>query len=781
MKRWVVSLAIAVIACALVGPCLLSGQQSRSPKTSPKDTATIKPKWPRTFLGRGAKLVVCQPQIRSWRDFRTIRADTAVSIAPEGGKPVLGVISWRAHTMADVSANAVYVYDIRVVSARFPYLDSTQEAAMQRRVHQFYPKIRLTFELERMIAALEKANIPTNVVDVSVKPPTILVSNSSAILLTVEGKPILAPIQGMQLKYVVNTRWNLFYNGSEYYLLNGRTWLKSRVLSSGRKAARHLPAEMSRLPSGQGWDDVIRAVRTPSEESSAPKVFYTHTPAELIVFKGRPSYRKIRGTDLSYATNTDRNVFLYRKDHQVYILVSGRWFRAPGMQGPWVYAGKDLPADFTRIPLGHPYSMVLASVPGTQEANDAVLLALVPTTAIVNRAAAEAQVKVSYAGEPQFKPIEDTSLYYAVNTSDKVIRVGDLYYLCFEGVWFVSPTPMGPWKTASSVPPAIYAIPPSSPVYNVTYVTVLNPTPTTVVSCYSGGYLGMFVAGGAAGATVVYGTGFYYPPYVSWGPYPVFYPYPYTYGVAAVYNPYVGVYAVGSRVYGPYAAAGATARYNPVPGTYRRAATVQGPYGGRSFVQAYNPWTGTYAATTQGRNQYNQWGNSVLTNGNNWARSRHGTTSRGTAGSFENSGGATGVGFSGTGGNRGFVTRGANNNIYAGGDGQVYKKDSAGGWSKWDNGNWTPVQPPSNQVQNRQPSSTSQGLGAAARQQSAGTLNGKSPRNLEPSSTMQQLRKDSAIRQRGDQLQQFRSRGLGAGGGRFGGGGNIRTRQHRRH
>jgi hypothetical protein len=49
-------------------------------------------------------------------------------------------------------------------------------------------------------------------------------------------------------------------------------------------------------------------------------------------------------------------------------------------------------------------------VPGTQEASDAVLLAQVPTTAIVNRAQAEAQVKVAYAGEPQFIPIESTTL-----------------------------------------------------------------------------------------------------------------------------------------------------------------------------------------------------------------------------------------------------------------------------------------------------------------------------------------------------------------------------------
>ena len=228
----------------------------------------------------------------------------------------------------------------------------------------------------------------------------------------------------------------------------------------------------------------------------------------------------------------------------------------------------------------------------------------------------------------------------------------------------------------------------------MTYVVVSNPTPTTVETSYSSGYLGMFVVGMTVGATVVYGTGYYYPPYVYWGPHPIYYPYPYTYGVAAVYNPYTGAYGVGRAVYGPYGSAGSAAWYNPTTGTYGRAVTVQNAYGGHTYAQAYNPWTGTYAATSQGHNQYSQWGSSVVQNGENWARSQHVTNSQGTAGSFETSKGSAGAGFSGANGNSGFVAKDANNNnVYAGADGSVYKKDSDGNWSKWDNGGWTPVDP----------------------------------------------------------------------------------------
>ncbi len=113
----------------------------------------------------------------------------------------------------------------------------------------------------------------------------------------------------------------------------------------------------------------------------------------------------------------------------------------------------------------------------------------------------------------------------------------------------MSTKPDGPWKTADSVPKEIYTIPSSSPVYNVTYVTQTNATATTVESSSTAGYLGVFIIGAAVGAAIVYGTGYYHPPYVYWGPgmpYPIYRPWPCTYGVGAVYNPWTGGFARGA-------------------------------------------------------------------------------------------------------------------------------------------------------------------------------------------------------------------------------------------
>ena len=87
--------------------------------------------------------------------------------------------------------------------------------------------------------------------------------------------------------------------------------------------------------------------------------------------------------------------------------------------------------------------------------------------------------------------------------------------------------PLGPWRVADAVPEAIYTIPPTSPLHYVTYVRVYSSTPDEVVVGYTPGYMGLAVD---PAGVVVYGTGYYYPPYVG-GDY--WYGYPATYGYGA--------------------------------------------------------------------------------------------------------------------------------------------------------------------------------------------------------------------------------------------------------
>jgi hypothetical protein len=54
----------------------------------------------------------------------------------------------------------------------------------------------------------------------------------------------------------------------------------------------------------------------------------------LIVTDGPPDWVPIQTTLLLYLKNTTGNVFKNLTDQQTYVLVTGRWFRAPDFKGP---------------------------------------------------------------------------------------------------------------------------------------------------------------------------------------------------------------------------------------------------------------------------------------------------------------------------------------------------------------------------------------------------------------------------------------------------------------
>ena len=674
---------------------------------TPDTAAQEDPGWPRETNNQGNILVTYQPQVDDWKNFRELDWRMAFSLTPAGGQEVVGVATLHSNTDIDNDNKLVTLTDLKIVDTRFPALDAENAAKMGQLVQTFLPP-SVTISMYRLIASVPE-NAPPSAVPLKNDPPQIFVSYRPAILLEVDGQPVRAAIENTKLEYVVNTHWRLFFDKSQsvYFLLVGQQWLRSSDLRGAWSAAVKLPEEMMTLPGQAQWDDLKHVIPPVAADPSviSPAVFYSERPAEVILFDGQPAFVQIPGTQLKYADNASSYVFLYAPTNHYYYLTAGRWFVARSLNGPWVFATPTLPADFANIPADSPVADILASVPGTGEAKDAVLLAQVPTTLVVNPTAAAAQAKVTYSGDPQFEPIEGTSLSYAANTPDKVIKVGDVYYLCLQGVWFLSSGPQGPWQTAPSVPQVIYTIPPSSPVYNVTYVTQTTTSSGSVQSSYTAGYLGAFVLGAAVGAIIANGTGYRYPPYVYYPPRPgygyplppVYYPRPPTYGppiATPYYNTRTGAYGVAQTAYGPNGSATRTASYNPYTGTSTRSVSASTYYGSGSAGQAYNPYTGTYAATRQGSSPTAQWGSSVIANGNQSAYTQHRTTSQGTVGSIQGSAGGSAVGASTKYGNAA-VGKTAGGDMYAGRDGNVYK-NTGNGWQKYDNGNWNAVSTPYN-------------------------------------------------------------------------------------
>jgi len=705
-------------------------------------TESVDGGWPRTYTAAsGANLVLYQPQVASWDNQTVMTLYAAVAYTPMGGKREVGTIKTIADTKVSVDERLVDYSSLRITEATFPTLDKAQTQEIVQEITNAVKKDGI-IALDRVLAGMDNSQIiPKNVEGVKADPPKIYFSKTPAVLVILDGEPVWGPIMGTDLSYAINTNWDLFEHTptKTFYLRDDEVWLKSTTLEGGWGPAGKLPESFNKLPQDDNWKDVKAAL--PGKKVSpeqAPRVFVTMTPAEMILLKGEPTYAVITNTNLFWISNTESDVFRVGKTGLIYYLVAGRWFSAKDFTGSeWTFASLNLPEDFKKIPVEHPRSRVLASVPGTAEAAQAVLVASIPETARVDKKTMKAP-EVQYQGEPQFEPIAMTTVQRAVNTDKQIIKVGDLYYMCFQGVWFVSKTPTGPWEVTGTVPKEIYEIPPSSPANSVTHVTVVEDNDDAVVFAAAAAYTGVMIAWGCA----VWGSGYYYPPYVWYGGgYPVYYPrYP-TYGYSAWYNPYTGAYGRGVSAYGPYGGAGVGARYNPSTGTYARGAAAYGPYGARGAASAYNPNTGAFAQTRQGSNVYGSWGSTAVTRGDQWATTSRvtnnvtGATTRVTQGSQGN------TAISRTGAQGGRVVGTSQGDLYAGRDGNVYRRDS-GTWQKYDNGSWNNLPPPTAE-QRQQAQERAQQSGAQARDRAASSGY--------DSNTVNQLNRDRSARTEGAQ------------------------------
>jgi hypothetical protein len=434
------------------------------------------------------------------------------------------------------------------------------------------------------------------------------------------------------------------------------------------------------------------------------------------------------------------------------VLLSGRWFEASSLDGPWSFVPQaELTADFRDIPDDSPKENVKASVAGTPQAEEAVIANSIPQTAVVERAGAEFAPTID--GEPQWEPIEETSLAYVKNSPAPMIRVApDRYYAVHNGVWFTAAAVDGPWTAAVEVPEEIYEIPASSPLHYVTYVRIYDSNDETVLVGYTPGYYGTVVSD----KVVVYGTGYTYSPWIGsyWYGYPSTWGYScgityspwggwaFTFGVAwawgywgswyaPYYPPYWGAYwgfyypyYWGGAAYGPgggWAAwgpggwAGTTGNIYRQWGPVSSVSRYSGGYnawtgtGWRSQVgTAYNSRTGTIAAGHRGAvgnvysGEYAYGGRGVAYNPDSGGLAAGGrvtfgdadTGRQGTAGRVggynPNTGQTGSAGWMR--GEEGAVVR-KGDDIYAGKNGEVYKRGGQGDWSQVDrSGQWQGVQ-----------------------------------------------------------------------------------------
>ena len=651
--------------CAWATAGLLSlSLAAQEPAPAPDETP-----WPYEITSGDTQIAVYQPQLDSW-DGMTLKARAAVAVKEgakddKNAKSSFGVLDITARTLVDKNTRLVTLDRYEIVKADFPTA-ANKEAAWAQLIRKDAAKRTRTIALDRLeanVAIVEAAErAPLSLRN---DPPAIVFSTVPAMLVYIDGAPQFRPLPGMAWQRVVNTRPLLVrQDKGAHYLHVFDGWMTATAIDGTWSVSSKPPEELAKIAQAaidSRSADMLTGQSDP--EQPAPSLKSTRPPAikiatrptELIVFEGEPKWAPIEGTQLLAAENTTGRVFKLLTDQKTYVLISGRWFRAADTAGPWQFvAANALAQDFSAIPDDSKYENAKASVAATPQAREAAIAAGIPSTAVVNAKEAKLTPPV-IDGEPALAPIEGTPLHYVKNTATPIIQVSATsWYAVENGVWFSGSSARGPWVVATTVPTVIYTIPTTSPLHYVTYVKIYSATDTSVYVGYTPGYHGEYVD--PVSSVVVYGTGYYYDPWIgtSWyGP-----PVTYGFGVATTYTPWAGwglAFGIGwawgaATVYsgwgygcypwwGPYGwgyAWGPPVYWGGAAAGYRGAA-VWGPGGWAARTNnVYTQW-GNKARVSHASAGYNAW------TGNAWAgqagasyNSRTGVASAGQRGTVQN-------------------------------------------------------------------------------------------------------------------------------------------------
>jgi hypothetical protein len=309
-------------------------QPPSTPLRRPTSTRTATPVWPRVIEDSGRTFTIYQPQIDKFDD-TVLEARAAVQVdTPVGEKTqtTYGVIWIRANAFIDKETELVQLDDIQITKASFPtagdrmdeYLDVLRRNAEKGR----------TVSLDAIEAnlAVTQAEAKGNAVPLKNDPPRIYYRTSPALLVLIDGDPVLRPVEGSSLRRVINTKSLIVEDSGRFYMPIGQTWLGAPAATGPWALAASAPAAAQALRDSLAKDESssVDLIEEPGEEISAllssgraPEMIVSTSPAELILTRGKPEMKPISGTQLLYVSNTSGDIFLDLTSQLYYVALTG--------------------------------------------------------------------------------------------------------------------------------------------------------------------------------------------------------------------------------------------------------------------------------------------------------------------------------------------------------------------------------------------------------------------------------------------------------------------------
>jgi hypothetical protein len=482
--------------------------------------------WPQVAAVNGSVYTLYTPQFESIIG-TTSTGRAAFRIATPGAQRTYGAMFFSATLDNDLAAGLIQVSDMQVTRVQLAgSQDSTATTAI---LQQMLASATFTVQRSVVLENMQVTSLQSDSAPLGNAAPVIRVIDHPAVLLLLDGAPVLRDV-GSGVGIAQNTPSLLAFDSASntwFTRVGDSIWMHASSFSgpftSGAaptdSVASAIAAALPRSTGAAQSSGSSAAAMQPDSSSAAapgnsapaagpssqlPEIVVSTTPLCMVSINGAPNLAQV-ADGLFAISNANCDLFTATASNTWYLLASGRWFTSGDlMNGPWSYVKPSaLPSSFAAIDPKGTWGNVLAAVPGTSAANDAIYQQSVPHVATLDRSKAKASLS-TIGGAARFAAIDGTSLSWATNASSPLILCEGSYYLCQDAAWFTSDAATGPWVLCDAVPQLMYVMPPSSPVYGVTFVRVMGSTADTVTFGFTAGYMNSYVNNGI----VSYGTGF---------------------------------------------------------------------------------------------------------------------------------------------------------------------------------------------------------------------------------------------------------------------------------
>ena len=288
--------------------------------------------WPQAIDAPEGQIVVYQPQPEALEG-NTLTGRSAMSLELNNSDaPIFGVFWFEATIDTDRDTGSALVRNLRVTRVGWPDSTDAQEQRFTRIVEDAIPENGFEISMERLTASLAAAEREQrSLAELKHDPPKILFSRELAVLLLYDGQPRFSDVENSGYERALNTPFAVVRDkrSKRVYLSSGQLWYEARDPLGPFAATTSPPADLVQMMPPPDTSEPAPAV--------PPAVFVATEPTELIATQGDPEWTPLTGGQLLYVSNTETPWLRELSTGNMYVLLSGRWYRARAEAGAWTF------------------------------------------------------------------------------------------------------------------------------------------------------------------------------------------------------------------------------------------------------------------------------------------------------------------------------------------------------------------------------------------------------------------------------------------------------------